>query len=198
MLEGGQKADKNLHTNLRGSCEWAGNAESVLSDHADDLRADQHLATVRIRASAIGVQGSQSRTGRLSRLQTDRDGRAMKTRGVDEAISQAWRKAGTDLGIRVTAPFAIRLSAGEPVIYEAHILDFGGPKGTVVGVLDDELGDYRAIEGYYSSNLSISYRTYTRQQFIGALNDWGWYGPAELRPSWYTGESWTTYTVDNA
>jgi hypothetical protein len=26
------------------------------------------------------------------------------------------------------------------------------------------------------------------RQLQEALNDWGWYGPADLRPSWYTGQ----------
>jgi hypothetical protein len=59
----------------------------------------------------------------------------MNTRGVDEAISQAWLQAGSDLGIRVTAPFAVRVSADDSVIYEAHVKNFGGPKGTVIGGL---------------------------------------------------------------
>jgi len=113
----------------------------------------------------------------------------MTERVVDEAISQAWLDAAKDLGIRVAAPFTVQ--AYEPVIYEAHIVDFGGPKGTVVGVLEDKLRDCRATQGFYSSNLSPSYRNYERQHFIATLNDWGWYGPASLRPVWYTGESWS-------
>jgi hypothetical protein len=114
---------------------------------------------------------------------------AMMARIVDDAISQAWREAAEDLGIRVVAPFT--LQADEPIAYEAHLLDFGGPKGTVVGVLSDKLDDCRAAQGFYSSNLSLSYRGYERQHFINTLNDWGWYGPEELRPVWYTGKSWS-------
>jgi hypothetical protein len=115
----------------------------------------------------------------------------MTARIVDDAISGAWLEAAKDLGIRVTAPFGVQASGGEPIIYEALVLDFGGPKGTVVGVLDDKLDDCRAIQGYYYSNLSPSYRDYGRQLFIDTLNDWGWSGPLELRPSWYTGKSWS-------
>jgi hypothetical protein len=115
----------------------------------------------------------------------------MKARIVDEAISGAWLEAAKDLGIRVTAPFALRNAEDEQVTYEAHILDFGGPKGSVVGVLDDQLRDWRATQGYYCSNLAPSYRRYERKHFIDTLNDWGWYGPTELRPSWYTGKSWS-------
>ena len=115
----------------------------------------------------------------------------MHNRPVDAAISNAWREAGSDLGIRVTAPFSFPGDREGVLIYEAHVHDFGGPKGTVVGVLDDVLRDDRSIAGYYCSNLGVSYRTYNRQHFIDTLNDWGWYGPEELRPSWYTGKSWS-------
>src|ERR1700689_410781 len=115
----------------------------------------------------------------------------MTARMVDDAISRAWLEAAKDLGIRVSAPFAVQVPGHEPINYEAHIVDFGGPKGAVVGVLSDKLDDCRATQGYYYSNLSPSYRDYGRQHFIETLNDWGWSGPAELRPAWYTGKSWS-------
>jgi hypothetical protein len=115
----------------------------------------------------------------------------MNARIVDNAISRAWLEAAKNLEIRVAAPFAVQLPVGEPITYEAHILDFGGLKGTVVGVLDDKMDDCRATQGYYYSNLAPSYRDYVRQHFIDTLNDWGWFGPAELRPAWYTGKSWS-------
>jgi hypothetical protein len=49
---------------------------------------------------------------------------------VDQAISQALLEAAKDLGIRITAPFTVQ--SDEPSNYEAHVIDFGGPKGTVV------------------------------------------------------------------
>src|SRR5450755_1190651 len=105
----------------------------------------------------------------------------MTTRIVDDAISQAWLEAAKDLGVRVAAPFTVQLAEHELITYEAHVLDFGGPKGAVVGVLDDKLGDCRATHDFYCSNLAPSYRRYERQHFIDTLNDWGWFGPTELR-----------------
>jgi hypothetical protein len=110
-------------------------------------------------------------------------------RVVDEDISKAWLDAAKDLGIRVAAPFTVQ--SDQSITYEAHIADFGGPKGTLVGVLDDKLDDSCATLGFYRSNLSTSYRRYERQHFIATLNDWGWYGPERLRPAWYTGKSWS-------
>jgi hypothetical protein len=115
----------------------------------------------------------------------------MKVRIVDEAISQAWLEAAKDLGIRVVAPFKVQGTEPETATYEAHILDFGGPRGTVAGVLDDQLHDCRVTHGFYCTNLSASYRQYNRQHFIDTLNDWGWFGPLELRPLWYTGKPWS-------
>ena len=67
-------------------------------------------------------------------------------RVLDDAISQAWLEAAKDLGIRVAAPFTVH--SDEPILYEAHVVDFGGPKGTVVGVLDDKLDDCRALKAF--------------------------------------------------
>jgi hypothetical protein len=118
-------------------------------------------------------------------------GSAMKARIVDEAISQAWLEAAKDLGIRVTGPFTVQTGGGKVVTYEAYVPDFGGPKGSVTGVLNDKLRDCRATQDYYCSNLSPSYRRYNRQLFIDTLNDWGWFGPTALRPAWYTGKPWS-------
>lgn len=116
---------------------------------------------------------------------------AKEMRKLDEAISKAWREAADDLGIRVIAPFDISAESGEKVTYEAFIADFGGPSGTVVGVLDDPFPDpLREAHGYYTSNLGLSYQLYRREFFIDTLNDWKWFGDEQLRPDWYTGKNW--------
>ena len=117
----------------------------------------------------------------------------LRTAAFDTKISAAWLQAAKDLGIRVTAPFTLRTESGEDVTYEAHIADFGGPNGTVVSVFADESpwNDIRHAHGYYGSNLSDSYRTYSREHFVDTLNDWQWSGNPEQRPTWYTGKSWS-------
>jgi hypothetical protein len=72
---------------------------------------------------------------------------------MDVQISDAWRQAAADLGIRVVAPFRLETGNGETDLFEAHILDFGGQKGTVVGNQDSGLDDMRKQLGYYTSNL---------------------------------------------
>jgi hypothetical protein len=112
---------------------------------------------------------------------------------MDERISKAWRRAAIDLGIRVVTPFEMVSESGVSELFEAHILDFGGPKGTVVGNQDGDFGqnELRSRMGYYASNLHASYRTYTKQFFIDTLNDWKWFGEPGREPEWYTGKPWS-------
>jgi hypothetical protein len=110
---------------------------------------------------------------------------------MDLEISKAWVAAAADLGIRVVAPFALSTESGELLWFEAHIANFGGPNGTVVGNQDTGSCNTRQRLGYYPSNLYPRYQTYDRQLFIDTLNDWGWFGEKGKEPSWYTGEAWS-------
>jgi hypothetical protein len=89
------------------------------------------------------------------------------------------------------APINLTLESREIERFEAHVLDFGGPNGTIVGNQDSEWGGIRKQLGYYYSNLFPVYRTYDRQHFIDTLNDWGWFGENGKEPPWYTGKSWS-------
>jgi hypothetical protein len=109
----------------------------------------------------------------------------------DIEISNAWTQAAADLEIRVVAPFTLTTTNGEPILFEAHILDCGGPKGLIVGNQESEFGGARKASGYYYSNLYPGYRRYDRQLFVDTLNDWGWFGEKGAEPTWYTGKSWS-------
>jgi hypothetical protein len=61
---------------------------------------------------------------------------------MDIEIMHAWTQAAADLGIRVVAPFSLATETGEEVLFEAHILDFGGQKGMFVSNKD---GDPRGL-----------------------------------------------------
>jgi hypothetical protein len=50
-------------------------------------------------------------------------------------FQRRWLEAAKDLEIRAAAPFAVQVSEDEPLTYEAHVLDCGELKGSVVGVL---------------------------------------------------------------
>jgi hypothetical protein len=105
----------------------------------------------------------------------------------------AWRQAERDLGIRVEIPFTLKMENGDVEFYEGHVLDFGGPKGTVFGIidLDRNTTKSRTENGYFAPDLSLSYRRYDRQFFIDTLDDWKWFGPEGKQPSWYTGKNWS-------
>ena len=45
--------------------------------------------------------------------------------------------------------------------------------------------------GWYLSLLADDYGEYDAALFTATLDDWGWYGPEAVRPSWYTGAAWT-------
>lgn len=111
-------------------------------------------------------------------------------RFIDGQISAAWLEAAADLGIRVIAPFSLATNAGDSLLYEAYVPDFGGSKGMVVGSLDRDDGDMRKLGGYGSSDLSDVYRRYDRKLFIDTLDDWRWTGEECGPPSWYTGKTW--------
>jgi hypothetical protein len=109
----------------------------------------------------------------------------------DIEISNAWIQAAADLNIRVVARFSLTPIEGESILFEAHILGFGGPKGLIVGNQGSEFGGVRKASGYYYSNLYPGYRRYNRQLFIDTLNDCGWFGERGAEPSWYTGKPWS-------
>ena len=109
---------------------------------------------------------------------------------IDQSMANAWLEAADDLGIRVVAPFRLVTGDGE-VWFEAFIPDFGGPKGTIAGSIENPVPNSRQQLGYFPSDLGPSYRGYVRQFFIDTLNDWGWFGEEGKKPRWYTGQPWS-------
>jgi hypothetical protein len=114
--------------------------------------------------------------------------------GATESVSDAWRIAAADLGIRVTAPFILEDVDGDTVGVVALVHDFGTPAGTLAGTIQD---DFETLSGvaqrskrYVSLLNPETHSRYERQTFIDTLNDWGWYGDG-VPPPWYTGEPWT-------
>lgn len=114
-------------------------------------------------------------------------------RWLDEEMMNAWRQAARDLEIRVIIPFVLITEDGERESYEAHVMDFGGPSGTIVGGIHDDKNssDRRKEAGYDASDLAPVYRSYDRQLFIDTLDDWKWFGAEGKQPAWYTGKNWS-------
>jgi hypothetical protein len=109
-----------------------------------------------------------------------------------EKIANAWLIAAQELGIIVTAPYALETGMGQ-YAFIAHVHNFGGSKGTL---LDEPNNFERLIEvtreqGYNFSCLWDCYETYERQLFIDTLNDWQWFGDVDKKPDWYTEKPWS-------
>ncbi|MEO5773029.1 MAG: hypothetical protein ABIQ32_02785 [Sphingomicrobium sp.] len=102
-------------------------------------------------------------------------------------ILESWSAAAAALGVELRGPF--KVAFGQNVI-EAPMLvpHFGAPKGTVVFTEHQPLENYAALRanGYTASTFSPSAGPddATEASLIEVLNDWGWCGPDELRPSW--------------
>lgn len=109
-------------------------------------------------------------------------------------LSEAWKVAASDLGIRVLAPYRVDLD-GVVVEFDALIADFGGPGGTAVvemGQADPRAKVAADRAGVFYSQLSApAYSQYDRAEFIDTLDDWGWFGSDEP-PTWFTANRpWT-------
>ena len=103
---------------------------------------------------------------------------------MDAKLIDAWRQAGTDLGIRV-----------EPRADAVLVRDFGGQNGMLCaleeeGVSQEQLTRQADALRCGWSVLTPFYLKYNREAYVDMLNDWQWTGAGDP-PAWYTGQSWT-------
>lgn len=116
---------------------------------------------------------------------------------VNTAIS-AWIEAGQQLHIRVETPFKLKKTDGTNCIFHVYLPDFGCINGVVLLFaippnLEYERDDVECakMHGYfYSICNQESYSSFDWDFFVATLNDFGYYGDPEERPSWYTGTPW--------
>ena len=96
---------------------------------------------------------------------------------------EAWKKAEVDLGIEIENSFI--LDGNE---FPLLVKYFGTELGTVIVDMDDfDVVEDQIPKTYYCSGLNPeAYNKYDRNEFIDTLEDWGWFGPKEKRPPWYT------------
>ena len=108
-----------------------------------------------------------------------------------DLMSAAWRRASSELNIRVEAP-ASKYVRGKLLDCVAYLPDFGSPLGTVVleSSSANQSGAAADGAGPFVSRVSGSYYHFDRDLFVATLNDWGWHGAGQS-PAWYSGEPWT-------
>jgi hypothetical protein len=114
----------------------------------------------------------------------------MDTDGLDEKLIARWRRTGEDLGIRVAAPAELRDWAGEPLLCEVFVADFGSPAGGVVVSRRTERRlrpRLRALGKHLFLCIAAPRQqgAYSRGSAIQELEDWGWFGEPGEKPQWY-------------
>lgn len=107
---------------------------------------------------------------------------------IEAKVVAAWKEAAADLGFQFTSPFVRTLPDGSRHEHLGLVHNFGRRVGTLICVHYDpsEKFDHSASEDYFWSSLSSGYGQYNRDDFIETLNDWGYFGPVENRPDWYS------------
>jgi hypothetical protein len=108
-----------------------------------------------------------------------------------EQVARAWNVAAEQLGIDVIAPYT--LVSTENVTCAAFLRHFGGHGGMVAGLslppfnIDKALQTAAKANGLYYSFLNPEqYASYNEERFNETLQDWGYFGPIDRRPSWLT------------
>ena len=116
-----------------------------------------------------------------------------------DKVSDAWRKAGEELNIRVIAPYTIQGSDGKDYCFAAYLPDFGGRKGAVLIAAEPpkfecsgKVLECAKNHGYWHSILSCDcYSIFDKDSFIATLDDFQYFGEPGNQPNWYTGKPWT-------
>jgi len=102
----------------------------------------------------------------------------------DERLIAAWKLASVDLGFRFVAPFVTVDRAGNKLVFDGYLPDFGGPEGMVIVSFARRI-KFGAIERPMSV-LGKQSRKYIRKHTIEELRGWGWFGSADP-PTWLSG-----------
>jgi hypothetical protein len=103
------------------------------------------------------------------------------------SLKEYWRAAAADLGLRLDAPFSIRLASGATLEAVALLWCFGAARGMVIVSNFDVVRPHEAElfeSGFGFSTMSDPTDPYERGGCLEILRDWGWSGSSEDHPSW--------------
>jgi hypothetical protein len=108
---------------------------------------------------------------------------------LDNRVVEDWRRAASDLGIRITAPVELTDASGHPFVCEALVHDFGSPQGALVVSRKTERRVRENLrdlgKDLFVCGTARRHVTYSQKDFVGALLDWGWFGTQGSEPLWY-------------
>ena len=113
---------------------------------------------------------------------------------VLDRVTHSWLEASSKLGVTIIAPYSLMVG-DEPMNCLAFLQDFGGPKGMVVVALvppkfetNTPLLEEARKRGLWCSSINpLGWMEYDEARFKEALEDWGYYGPANRCPKWFNG-----------
>jgi hypothetical protein len=108
---------------------------------------------------------------------------------VPLTLASMWREAASDLGLEIVAPFSAHLGPAGRVDVAVLLRDFGADRGMLL------VSDYTTVEqhaqrlveagfGYSVMSEPDPSERYSRDYIIEILEDWGWSGPPDRRPTW--------------
>ncbi len=105
---------------------------------------------------------------------------------LDERLVKAWKFAAVELGFEFVAPYHVLTPDHRRLSYLGLVRHFGGTVGTLVRVL--QLGELSLREhiddDFLVARVGERHSRYDEAVFRATLADWGWRGPAGLRPKW--------------
>jgi hypothetical protein len=108
---------------------------------------------------------------------------------LEDRLVAIWREASRDLGLRLEAPFTLLLVSGATVVARLLVRDFGAVNGMLILTDHSHVrsnADDVVAAGFGYSTLSepAPDEQYDRESVVEMLQDWGWSGPEDRRPSW--------------
>jgi hypothetical protein len=105
----------------------------------------------------------------------------------DEKLINAWKTASRELEIEIISPYEMNTENGK-VRYPEFVKNFGGKKGTIIArhsyFMDYPMPKHK--DYFFSAVNEDVYSHFDRKLFIETLIDWGYFGPDENKPIWFT------------
>ena len=105
-------------------------------------------------------------------------------------LSAQIEKFCAELGIEAQCPYLVEDSSGQTVAFAAFLPHFGSSSGLLVDVITEP--DYATSETHKRAALKVGIPlsfvnptsiSVSRAEFIGALRDWGYFGPKATTPA---------------
>jgi len=112
---------------------------------------------------------------------------------LELSVAAAWNTASKDLGVVVSIPAVVNVGQYPDLTVPVLLHHFGGKAGAFVLVMGEPSESLQAVLSTvgFVSIVEARYSVYERNLFVDTLNDWGYFGPPELKPRWYTGAPWS-------